>query len=207
MKKFCVDFCETIGLQAFNRDKWFTATFATMQRTNRGGTTNAQRTEIKEFLYTELYDPRFKFKNQGEFDVWFYAAAEKVQTIGNLTFGQSQKVINILFKYYFCFYYSEKDSKFNELHKFLVNSFSYFHAPIDNIVLLELKRKYNAEDLNNIIIIGGQARFIIDGYKVPWSKLDNKMTYNNIQSFIQRLTNQRILSCKLEFETKNLWIR
>jgi hypothetical protein len=209
MEKLAKQFCDTVGLKKFNQDKWFIGAYGTMQRTKKGGISINQKQNIKTFIFNEIYNNNFEFENQTEFDSWIFNTIKSVSVLGNLTIGQSQKIINILLKYYYCYYYSKIDNDFCVNHRHLEKTFQFLHAPVDNIILVALKEKFDNQDISSIIISSNNARFYIedDDKFYPWSKLDDYEEYIKVQNFIEKLSSKEQLNGKLHFEMKYLWQR
>ena len=207
MKKLSIQFCKNIGLEQFNKDKWFQWSYSTMQRTKKGGTSTEQKERIKIFLYERITNiNKNSISNQSDFNKWLLNCIKGICKKGNLTFGQGQKIINILLKYYYCFYYSEQDKEWNKDQKYLKKYFSFFNAPVDNIILAKLKKKYNDPIISFLELKSSRARFNINGNLFPWSKLEDSKEYLSIQDYVENLASKdNNINDKLCFEMKYLW--
>ncbi|RKY91041.1 MAG: hypothetical protein DRQ13_11910, partial [Ignavibacteriae bacterium] len=117
--------------------------------------------------------------SQKEFDNWHFQKCKKLKSEFlkiykfKITFGQSQKWINMTMKYLFAL--GEKRIKNIE------TNYEYFHIPIDNIVQNEL------------------AKIGIPKFKMAWSKLDSYEEYLDYQKKVRGLIKNQI---PMDFEFK-----
>lgn len=112
-----------------------------------------------------------------------------------LSFGHAQKLINILMKYHFVYFYSDLHEDWKKSHAWLEPCFSYFHAPIDRIVLKSLTEKYS---------------FKVPPDQFSWTKWQwtEKVLYAELQKSLQKLVTDRAEMShnnRLYFEMKELW--
>lgn len=120
-------------------------------------------------VYNKKYNPREIINN--------YTNAQ------NLTLGQSQKVVNMFFKYLYTF----SDLEFVKPEYFFVCD-----CPIDSIILNKIK-KYQTE-YKDIIILKDKVKYEDKIY--VWSKIDNINCYLQLQELIGKLSR----TSKLDFD-------
>ncbi|MEJ8555040.1 hypothetical protein [Tepidibacter sp. Z1-5] len=107
IKELTIKFADEVNpLEPFNEKNWFRDAYQTMQRTKKGGTSKEQKEEIRNLVFTEIKKMKNIEATQECFDKWFYDVVNNISKIGQLTFGQSQKIVNILLKYFYCYYHS-----------------------------------------------------------------------------------------------------
>jgi hypothetical protein len=122
--------------------------------------------ELKSVFLTIIEEVTSKkFGSQLEFDKWHLTNCRniksKFKSIYNydISFGQSQKWLNMTLKYLFAL---------GEIRiKGISKNYKFFHIPIDNIVLKELNKL-------------GIKRF-----KIAWSRLDDYAIYLNYQKKVR----------------------
>jgi len=202
----CIDFLnlQRVNIHHFDFQQWFNKAYGTVKRTIHGGLTPVQKMTIQELLHVELNN--IDVNTQVDFDNWQLDVINEISHIGDLELGKSQKIVNMLLKYYCCWYYSGQDPDFNEQYYHLDLCFQYFHAPVDSRVLI---RVFDLDEYNLNIIhpIGhGYAQFLVNNVHVPWSQLDNYEIYMELQNFIQGRADALELFSKLDFEMQHLWI-
>ncbi len=198
-------FCNQIGIHTFDRDKWFVRAYSTMQRTKKGSISPDQKRNIKELLFEEISNTLTSVTSQEEFDEWILKITDKIGDFGDLTFGQSQKIVNILLKYYYCYFYSKQDAAFNKTVESLQPVFNFFHAPVDNVMMVALKRDYNSDKLNFVKKVANSARFVENGNLLAWSRLPSEDPYRRLQEIVQELSAAHNFENKMHFEMANLW--
>ena len=112
------------------------------------------------------------------------------KSLGTLTtVGMSQKLINLYYKYQFC--WAASGSRLN-LNPGKVLDFSCaLHCPLDRIFLLELMKLPLGQDLKRRGLLtsakGSPAIRNLNGHLLPWSKLDCISTYYSLQMVLRRL--------------------
>ncbi|MEN6411916.1 MAG: hypothetical protein ABFC84_04000 [Veillonellales bacterium] len=207
IKELSLRFCKEVEpLHPFNKKKWFQGAYQTMQRTKKGGVAAEIRENIMNYIFLNIANLRVIEPSQANFDEWFYECIYYISNIGNLTFGQGQKIVNILLKYHYCYYNAELNQKWNIEYDYLKSFFRYFHAPVDGIILKNLKRRFNDNRIN-FIKISQTPKFVIGSEEFPWSKLDNIDYYRKIQDYIGELTRfHSLVDNKLAFEMVELWL-
>lgn len=117
--------------------------------------------------------------NQHNFDVfhnelckWFMHDLNVVRTMVGLpsaTYGNVQKMINILFKYLICF---DDYSRFADL-------FSYCHMPIDNYILGDFIHL----GIPGIIIVPGEKQYVFGGVAQCWHEFDEEHYLNLLNDY------------------------
>ena len=206
-QELCIQFLnlQQVNIHYFDFQHWFNKAYNTMSRTNHGGLNENVKQIICGYLLNEL-NQMDEFNNQQEFDVWHLNVINEISRLGNLHLGQSQKITNMLLKYYCCWYYSGQDPEFNEDYNHLESCFQYLHAPVDSIVLRGVfdLDEYNLDII--VIINANYAQFLVNHLQVPWSQLDDYGIYMQLQNFIQGRADELGLFSKLDFEMQHLWI-
>lgn len=208
IKELSLIFCKEIEpLHPYDKKRWFKGAYQTMQRTKKGGVDPEIREAIMNYVFLNINNLQSIEPSQANFDRWLYDCISYISSIGNLTFGQGQKIINILLKYYYCYYNAELNEKWNIENDYLKAFFHYFHAPVDGIILKNLKLKFNDSRIN-FIKISQIPKFVIGPNEFPWSKLNNIGYYQKIQDYIGDLSrNHTLFGNKLAFEMVELWSR
>ena len=218
--KFIEQVKQKVNLARFDRDEWFKGCYSTIQRTIRGGLAERKKERLKNLLFDSIDSLRQTRTCKAGYDEWFENLVSSIRTNINLTFGQAQKIVNILMKYHFCYYWADFDRKWNNSYCWLFPFFEFFHVPIDNVVLFNLKRKYGGEDekINRNIKVWEyknikNAVFCLtrdtQRRQVRWSRMGGKqeiMFYYYIQDFIDRMISKSgKYANRLHFEMKELW--
>ncbi len=183
-------------INSFNEERWFSGAYSTLNpfRTIEGGSlSNEDKKILKYLLFSSIEN--LKSYSVGDYDKWFYELAKKItDRVSKLSFGHAQKLINILMKYHFAYYYSDFDEDWKKRYLWLVHYFGHFHSPIDRKVLINLTKKYNME---------------IPQRKFSWTKWqwEDKILYEEIQSKIKKIVenNEIYNNNRLYFEMKELW--
>jgi len=180
----------------FNEEKWFSSAYSTLNPfwTIEGGSLSKEDKKIlKNLLFSSIEN--LKSFSVGDYDKWFYELVKKItDRVSKLSFGHAQKLINILMKYHFAYYYSDFDEDWKKKYLWLVPYFGHFHSPIDRKVLKNLTKKYNMKILQNEF----------SWTKWQWKK---KILYEEIQNFIQKIVEKTEIynNNRLYFEMKELW--
>lgn len=144
---------QKVDLTRFDKDEWFKGAFSTIQRTIRGGLSDIEKKKLRNLLFSSIENLKgFKSKtpNEEDYNKWFDNLILCIKKEIGLSLGQAQKIINILMKYHFCYYSSDCDKKWKEKYSWLYLFFDFFHVPVDNLVLFNLKQKYENESIGNI---------------------------------------------------------
>lgn len=193
-------------LEPFNQLKWFQGAYQTMQRTKIGGVAPEIRTQIMGSVFEAIEKLRSVKPCQEAFDDWFFSCVRKICSLGALTFGQGQKIVNILLKYYYCYFYSGLDPFWKEENSYLESIFSFFHAPVDSIIMQTLKVKYDDAKIDFIKKTAQGPRFVEAATYVPWSKLQNIESYCMLQNYIGELAQEnQFVNDRIAFEMIELW--
>ena len=129
---------------------------------NKKKSVRNKRSEAKGYLAGKLKDyfDKQPKKTEEAFDgYWYSEVISNIVDSQILSIGQTQKLINMSFKYLYCckwFFENKKDY------------FKYCHMPLDGYILNWYKREIDKE-------YDGQA----------WSKIDNVSKYMNIENKIR----------------------
>jgi len=117
--------------------------------------------------------------NQISFDLfhnelckWFLHDLNAVRTMAGLpdaTYGNAQKMINILFKYLVCF---DDYTNFADL-------FSYCHMPIDNYILGDFINVF----VPNVISIPREKQYVYRGVALCWHEFDEEHYLNLLNDY------------------------
>ena len=185
------------NIKYYDEPRWFRSLYSTLSafRTIKGGSlSGADKTFLQRLLFSALHDLKSIAVN--EYDTWFYGLAQRITSnVAKLSFGHAQKLINILMKYHFVYYYSGLDETWKTRYTWLEPFFEYLHAPIDRIVLTNLRNRYSVN---------------IPPNKLSWTKWNwyDKALYEAIQQWIQQRVDedQTYYGNRLYFEMKELWI-
>ncbi|HID27197.1 MAG TPA: hypothetical protein EYP22_05135 [Methanosarcinales archaeon] len=205
--KFIQQVSSKVKLNNYDKDEWFKGAFFTIQRTIKGGLSNENRSSLKNILFDSIEKLKKITPSEGKYDKWFNNI---ISSINFLSYGQAQKIINILMKYHYCYYYSKADNEFRWLYQF----FDFFHAPLDNILLYNLKQKFDNENICSKIKAwvyrdNYNGVFLTQGIEVRWSRLEknNAYLYKDVQDFIRgKVKESEHWKNRLHFEMKELWI-
>ena len=99
----------------------------------------------------------------------------KYTNVQDMTLGQSQKVVNMFFKYLYTF---------SDLDYIKPEYFKNCDCPIDSIILNRIKEKQSK--YKDITIVHDRVKFNNKVY--AWSKIDNYDCYLQLQELIQTLS-------------------
>ncbi len=145
-------------------------------------TRSAKKLLLEEFRNVK----KIKFQNQEEFDTWHQSVCTDMQELykhygyDKLYIGQSQKWINMTYKYIFA-YGAEQIDGYADIYQFC-------HVPIDNFVVNALKEKSNINPPKAI---------------TPWSRISDYQAYLNYQKLIAQ-TEPDVPLLDIEFYLWNL---
>jgi len=184
------------NIKYYDEERWFSSAYSTLNpfRTIEGsGLSEEVKKTLKSLLFFSIEN--LKSFSVGDYDKWFYELAERItDRVSKLSFGHAQKLINILMKYHFVYFYSDFDEDWKKKYLWLAPYFSHFHAPIDRKVLKNLTEKYSMEILPD---------------KFSWTKWQwkEKVLYEEIQNFVQKIVEKAEMyhNNRLYFEMKELW--
>ena len=189
-------FAGKVGLvKYYDQEKWFSGAYSTLNARFTiigGGLSEESKKTVRGLLFFSIEE--LKSFSVGDYDKWFYELAKKItDSNSKLSFGHAQKMINILMKYHFVYYYSNFNQNWKGEHSWLIPYFSHFHAPIDRKVLHKLTQ-YLTE---------------IPANKSSWTKWQwtDKGLYKKLQGLIQALTerSESYHNNRLYFEMTELW--
>lgn len=99
----------------------------------------------------------------------------------NITYGQAQKIINMAFKYLYCYDYCKNNVEKRKCYRFC-------HMPLDSYTLSWYKRQKDKITDNYQELESGDV----------WSKLNGKGKYEKIQKSIRELYSENILEREFE---------
>jgi len=194
----------------YKQADWFTCCYFSVQRTIHGGLPKDKRNLLREEIFNAIDVLQNTPSNLEEFDKWIYDLFDKITKIHQLTIGQSQKLVNILLKYHYCYYYANIDQNWNERNSFIARMGRFLHVPIDNYVLVQLKDVYKCPKVA-INSAGNYATIQINTEYVSWSRLDSPdgySAYKEIQHFVRNIViRQPQYASALHFEMQELWIK
>jgi hypothetical protein len=182
------------NVTSYDQERWFNSCYSTIKRTVRGGLSEAKKIKLKNLLFASI--EHLKTCSPSKYDKWFYELAKKMtEEVPELSFGHAQKMINILMKYLFSYFYSDFDLDWNKKYLWLVPYFDSFHVPIDRIVIGSLVEKYS---------------FKISLDKFSWSKWQwkDKPLYEDIQNLTREMAEKsgKYYGNRVYFEMKELWL-
>ncbi|HII85393.1 TPA: hypothetical protein HA273_02185 [Candidatus Bathyarchaeota archaeon] len=180
----------------YDQERWFRGAYSTLNARftiDGGGLSKETKEALKRALFSSI--EKLKTSSPDDYDKWFYELAMRITySDSKLSFGHAQKLINILMKYHFVFFYSDFDESWKKRYSWLAPCFGYFHAPVDRKVLQNLSDRYSAEIPIN---------------KFSWTKWQwkEKGLYEEVQSLVQKMAenNEKYHNNRLFFEMKELW--
>lgn len=183
-------------IEYYDEERWFSSAYSTLNArfTVEGGDLSGEvQKTLKSLVFSSIEN--LKSFSVGDYDKWFYELARRItDRVPKLSFGHAQKLINILMKYHFVYFYSDFDENWKKKYLWLAPYFSHFHAPIDRKVLKNLTEKYSME---------------IPPDKFSWTKWQwkEKVLYAEIQDFVQKIVEKAEMyhNNRLYFEMKELW--
>jgi hypothetical protein len=184
------------NIKDYDEERWFSSAYSTLNArftVEGGGLSEEVKKTLKSLLFSSIEN--LKSFSVGDYDKWFYELAKGItDRVAKLSFGHAQKLINILMKYHFVYFYSGFDEDWKKKHLWLVPYFGHFHAPIDRKVLKNLTEKYSME---------------IPPNKFSWTKWQwtEKVLYEEVQNFVQKIVEnaEMYYDNRLYFEMKELW--
>jgi hypothetical protein len=181
------------SITAYDEEGWFNSSYSTIKRTVKGGLSDEDKKKLKRLLFSSIED--IKTFSTSEYDKWFYELVKEITEMSKLSFGHAQKLINILMKYHFTYFYSGFDFEWKKKYQWLVPYFDSFHVPIDRIVIGSLAQKYS---------------FKVSLDKISWSKWQwkDKPLYEDIQNLTREITEKsgKYYGNRVYFEMKELWL-
>jgi hypothetical protein len=184
------------NLKYYDEERWFSSAYSTLNArftVEGGGLSKEENKILRSLLFSSIEN--LKSFSMDNYDKWFYELAARItERVSKLSFGHAQKLINIIMKYHFVYFYSDFDEDWKKSHLQLAPFFSHFHAPVDRKVLKNLTEKYSVK---------------ISPDKFSWTKWqwDDKTLYDGIQNSIQKMAKKAEINydSRLFFEMKELW--
>jgi len=183
-------------VKQYDQERWFRGAYSTLTArfTIEGGSLSEKsKKTISNLLFSSIN--KLKAYSSNDYDEWFYELAKRItDSESKLSFGHAQKLINILMKYHFVYYYSDLDEPWKRKYLWLTSFFGQLHAPIDRKVLHKLTQTYLIEIPTN---------------KSSWTKWQwtDKALYKKLQGLIQVLAkrSESYHNNRLYFEMTELW--
>jgi hypothetical protein len=95
----------------YNENRWFNGTYSTLNArftVNGGGLSKKDKKTLRSLLFFSIENLRSYSYSAGDYDKWFFELAKRItDNYSELSFGHAQKLINILMKYHFVYFYSD----------------------------------------------------------------------------------------------------
>jgi hypothetical protein len=180
-----------VRLFPFDQHAWFQCAYATIQRTLPQGAPQI----ALEPLQCDLFDAVDALSHQpptaDAFEPWIAGTIQTLAATYALSIGQSQRLINTLLTYHYCYYHAECDLTWNEAHQFICQHGPLLHVPIDHHVLIGLKVTYDCPDLH-INRERTLAKVRAGDSLVTWSRLNDLPAYVRIQHFVQDMKDNHL---------------
>ena len=211
-KASCVQVVEAVSvakgrvrLIPFDRNAWFQCAYFSIQRTLPQGIRQIALDQLQNDLFEAVYALKQQPPAADAFEPWIARTIQTQSDTYRLSIGQSQRLINTLLKYYYCYYHAEIDRTWNEAHQFIAQHSPFFHIPIDSHVLIGLKVTYDCPDLH-INRAQTYATFRVGDALVSWSRLDDLPVYVKVQRFVQAVRDNHlhIFDTALDFAMSEL---
>ena len=197
-----------VNLKKFNKDKWFDGVYNSLGwRVKKSpGDPLKYDPKLEEKLKDEIFELIYSFPDEKEkIDLWYKKTIIFISKEYPFNMGRSQKLINLLIKYFITSYYS--GHVIQPISKKLVNHINKIHIPIDNIVLKESYKQGNS--FKNFITNDGQFRkgmWSIENGNNGWTNWEGPYPdYEKFQIKIREKRKELFYNSSLEFEMKELW--
>lgn len=190
-----------VDLTNIDYEAWFDGSWGTINESlrNKGGYgyLRDRKENIRAKVFQQLKSLPSKTENMSD---WYKQTIFLIHDDELMTIGRSQKIINILVKYYIANYYF--CGKTDKIGSNIKNRLHELHIPIDRIVLKSLREKYPGFKslINSAVQLKGQ-----DGASWSWSNLTDYDTYTNFQNAVLNKSKSLGYSSPLEFEMNELW--
>ena len=195
------------SVDVFDKTKWSTGSWSTLQRTLRKSKDHKENKKLYEKLREDckeyIFDEIFNFFPDGidKIDLWYKNIITRDYGLSYLSIGHRQKMVNILIKYFLTYFHTTKDTDIEFCKRFNRN-ISHIHIPIDNIVLESIyKNDIYRNKFQNRITKKGKQHYLDSK---PWSRITDYKSYSNFQNTIRNLSKSEGMS-PIEFEMKKLW--
>lgn len=197
---------KSLDLTIFNEEKWFNSVWNTLngsfRTTNGTKSSDYNKNDIKKELFSLILSIETDFENP---ESWYRKHILKLNDGFKLSIGRSQKILNLMIKYYLGnFYLSSNPQKIGHI---LNENIQHLHIPIDSIILKNINNLYRDKDIRIKRILNSTHSLITKkNSSSSWSRLDDIESYFNFQNFIQTKTQDESLLYPIELEMKYLWI-
>lgn len=198
-----------IRLDPFDRNVWGAGADSTLDESNRSSQHPRLAPDDLQKITSEVWDTLCNVAAD-DFDCAFFRLAFDIrrQHLPLMTFGRTQKFINVLCKYAYCYYWSDLNTGWNAKNAWVRHLSSVFHIPVDAIVLHNLRvenRPWFKPLITTPIIQKGSkyARFKIGELKAGWSALDGTYPYIAVQQYV--VDNLRGAWSPIHREMRDLW--
>jgi hypothetical protein len=211
----CAQFCQDIALFKgrvrlipFEPQAWFRCVYFSIQRTVTGGLPQDSYEQLRHALFDAIYALPEQPQTAEAFEEWIASTIQKHAEQYGISIGQAQKLINLLLKYYYCYYHADIDPSWNAQHQFIVQYSPFFHIPLDNYVLVSLKLKYACPAIH-INRSHTYATLRVGDELVSWSRLEDLPTYVQMQGFVQEMMGNHLhaFDSALHFEMAELYFK
>ena len=195
---------KSLDLTIFNEETWFNSVWNTLngsfRTTNGTKSSDYIKNDIKKELFSLILSIETDFENS---DSWYRKNILKLNDDFKLSIGRSQKILNLIIKYYLGnFYLSNNPQKIGHI---LNENIQRLHIPIDSIILKNLNNLYRDKDIDIRRILNSTHNLITQKNPSSWSKLEDIESYIEFQKYIQSKTKEFSLN-PIELEMKYLWI-
>jgi len=201
----CMRFIEQIKLRnkitliPYCEEKWFQGAYSTIQRTLRDSYKPLSANQ--KVLCGDIAIGGICNLKAGSFDDECRNLINLISRKFHLSIGHAQKLISILMKYAFCVYHTKPNELPGKWQRIAQDCKGQLLAPVDAIALRGLNSC--AQFRPDSPAIEG-AYIIIEGKRVPWSKLNSYAAYWTLQQHIRNLARKRKMT-PLELEMTHLW--
>jgi len=166
--------------------------------------TNAQRLPIAAVLKDYL---SICAGGSGYRTAWTSAVSSLVRL--GFTIGQSQKLLNLLSKYCFAYYFSELDRDWINKNSWVRECAGAFDIPIDQIVLKNILKLYGTHPIAGGIYAhrgyGFICRHVHPRRNFAWNRLTCTDCYTELQDFVRHESHLKGYIFPMEFEMAELW--
>ena len=211
----CVAFIDGISqrngikLAPFDLEEWGRGAESTLIQSNRA--TQHPRLSAGDLAsLTGRVWAELSLAGPDDFDCAFFRLAFEIRRahLPYMTFGRTQKFINMLCKYAYCFYWGGVDDRWSARNKWIKSLSPYFHIPVDAVVLFNLRTEnpeWFAKLITTPTLVNGHkyARFRYGDRAVGWSGLDGTYPYLAVQQYM--IDNLRGAASPMYREMRDLW--
>jgi hypothetical protein len=213
----CVAFIDGISqrngikLAPFDLTEWGRGAESTLIQSNISS--RHPRMEARDLaLLTDHSWGTLRSTDPGDFDCSFFKMAFDIRQKHSpfMTFGRTQKFINMLCKYAYCFYWGGMDARWNAQNTWVESLSPYFHIPVDSVVLFNLRTEspaWFARLITTPTVVNGRkyARFRHGDRAIGWSGLDRVYPYLAVQQYI--IDNLHGSVSPMHREIRSLWVQ